>query len=118
MEKYNQTSRRKFIQHTAMAGAGLMIANPVPMFAHTPPMTQNIATRKLGHNGATAYPSFNPDKKNPLFNYQSLHNAYDRIHAQIITTPIGNFTKAADYLDTIEFHDDTTWQPLKNKIVW
>jgi hypothetical protein len=33
MEKYNQTSRRKFIQHTAMAGAGLMIANPVPMFA-------------------------------------------------------------------------------------
>jgi aryl-alcohol dehydrogenase-like predicted oxidoreductase len=48
MEKYNQTSRRKFIQHTAMAGAGLMIANPVRMFAHTPPMTKNIATRKLG----------------------------------------------------------------------
>ncbi len=48
MDKYNQTSRRKFIQQTAMAGAGLMLANPLRMFANTPPMTRNIATRKLG----------------------------------------------------------------------
>jgi hypothetical protein len=46
MEKYNQTSRRRYIQQTAMAGAGLMLANR--MFAQTPPMTKNIATRKLG----------------------------------------------------------------------
>ncbi len=48
MDKYNQTSRRKFIQQTAMAGAGLMFANPLRMFAQTPPLTKNIAIRKLG----------------------------------------------------------------------
>ncbi len=48
MQKYIQTSRRKFIQQMAMASSGLMLANPLRMFAHTPPMTNNIATRKLG----------------------------------------------------------------------
>lgn len=48
MENNNHSSRRRFIQQTAMAGAGLMIANPLRMFAQTPPMTKNIATRKLG----------------------------------------------------------------------
>lgn len=48
MENNNHSSRRKFIQQTAIAGAGLMIANPLRMFAQTPPMTKNLATRKLG----------------------------------------------------------------------
>jgi len=77
-----------------------------------------FADRCYGNNGATAYPTFNPDKKNPAFNYESLNNAYDRIHAYIVGTPIGTFPKATDYLTTIEYHDGTTWQPLSNVIVW
>ena len=77
-----------------------------------------VADKCYGNNGATAYPTFNPDKKNPAFNYESLNNAYDRIHTFIIGTPIGAFPKAADYLTTIQYHDGTTWQPLTNIIVW
>lgn len=48
MENSNHTSRRKFIHQTAMAGAGLMLANPLRMFAQKQPMTTNLPTRKLG----------------------------------------------------------------------
>ena len=77
-----------------------------------------VADRCYGNNGATAYPSFNPDKKNPSFNYESFSNAYDRIHTYIIGTSIGAFPKAADYMTTIQYHDGITWQPLSTKIIW
>ncbi|WP_168171929.1 AAA family ATPase [Algoriphagus sp. A40] len=77
-----------------------------------------VADKCYGHNGAIAYQTFNPDKKNPDFNYESLNNAYDRIHTYIIGTAIGAFPKAADYLTTVQYHDGTTWQPLSNLIVW
>lgn len=77
-----------------------------------------VADRCSGNNGAVAYPTFNPDKKSPDFNYKSLSNAYDRIHVYIIGTAIGAFPKAADYLTTIQYHDGTNWQPLSNIIVW
>jgi energy-coupling factor transporter ATP-binding protein EcfA2 len=77
-----------------------------------------VADRCYGNNGATAYPTFNPDKKNPAFNYESLSNAYDRIYAYILGTPIGAFPKAADYLTTVQYNDGTTWQPLSNLILW
>jgi hypothetical protein len=77
-----------------------------------------IADRCFGNNGTTDYPSFNPDKKNPDFNYESLSNAYDRIHTYLIGTPIGAFPKVVDYVTTIQFHDGTDWQPLSNLIVW
>ena len=48
MKDNNQSSRRKFIQQTSLASAGLMLAGPLRMFAQTQPMIQNIATRKLG----------------------------------------------------------------------
>src|SRR4028119_38233 len=35
MENNYQTSRKKFIQQTAMAGAGLMLANTLQVFAQT-----------------------------------------------------------------------------------
>ncbi|GAA4424209.1 NAD(P)-dependent alcohol dehydrogenase [Pontibacter saemangeumensis] len=35
MESNNHSSRRKFIQQTAMAGAGLMLANTLPVFSQT-----------------------------------------------------------------------------------
>ena len=48
MESNNQSSRRNFIQQTAMASAGLMLANPLRMFAQAQPMITNMTTRKLG----------------------------------------------------------------------
>lgn len=55
MEKSNkQSSRRAFLQHTALAGAGLMLANPWSLFSQTtnsPIMNktrENTAKRKLG----------------------------------------------------------------------
>lgn len=77
-----------------------------------------VVDRFYGHNGATHYPGCNFDKNDPNFNHESLKNAYDRIHAFIITTSIGSFPKAVDYLDTIEYYDGTNWHPLKSKIVW
>lgn len=77
-----------------------------------------VADRCYGNKGAVAYPTFNPEKKNPDFNYESISNAYDRIHAYIIETAIGEFPKAADYLTTIQYHDGKNWQPLSNKIIW
>jgi energy-coupling factor transporter ATP-binding protein EcfA2 len=77
-----------------------------------------VADKCYGNNGATAYPSFNPDKKHPDFNYESLSNAYNRIHAYLISSAIGHFNPAADYLTTIEYHNGTTWAPLTDLIVW
>lgn len=77
-----------------------------------------VVDKCYGHNGATPYPSFNPDKKNANFNYESLQNAYERIHNYLTGTAIGAFPMAANYLTTIEVHDGTNWQPITNKIVW
>lgn len=77
-----------------------------------------VADRCYGNNEAVPYPTFNPDKKNPDFNYESLSNAYDRIHTYLIGTAIGAFPKGADYLKTLQYHDGTNWQPLSNIIVW
>lgn len=78
-----------------------------------------VTDKCYGHNGVTQYPSFNPDKKKPEFNYESLQNAYETIHAFLTSqATIGDFSKAADYLTTIEYHDGTNWQPLNNRILW
>ena len=56
MEKNNHSSRRKFLQQTAIAGAGLLLAKPLSLFAQTPTtMTKNIATRKLGNLQVSAF---------------------------------------------------------------
>ncbi|HEU5052822.1 MAG TPA: AAA family ATPase [Hanamia sp.] len=77
-----------------------------------------VADKCYGHNGAITYPSYNPDKKDPNFNYESLQKAYDRIYLYLVGNNIGAFPKAADYLTTIEYHDGTTWQPFLNLTVW
>ena len=101
----------------------LILKEPLSMKRNgaAPPIISKVhcvADRCYGNNGAVPYQTFNPDKKNPDFNYESLNNAYDRIHAYIIGTPIGAFPKAADYLTTVQYHDGTIWQPLSNLIVW
>ena len=77
-----------------------------------------VADKCYGHNGAVPYPAFNPDKKNSDFNYESLENAYNRIHDFLIGTSIGTFPKATNYLSTIEYHNGTIWEPLTNLITW
>jgi hypothetical protein len=79
---------------------------------------QCVADKCYGHFGTTPYPSFHPDKKNANFNYESLQDAYERIHNYLTGTAIGAFPLAVNYLTTIEFHDGTNWQPITNKIVW
>jgi energy-coupling factor transporter ATP-binding protein EcfA2 len=122
-------SKRLKMTFTIDAGANhfsyyeLILKEPLTMKRNgaAPPIISKVhcvADRCYGNNGAVAYPTFNPDKKNPDFNYESLSNAYDRIHAYIIGTATGAFPKAADYLTTIQYHDGTNWQPLSNIIVW
>jgi len=78
-----------------------------------------VADKCYRHNGITQYPAFNPDKKRPEFNYESLQSAYDKIHDYLTeNVTIGAFPKAADYLTIIEYHDGMAWQPINNKIVW
>jgi len=77
-----------------------------------------VADRCYGHDGTKPYPTFNPDKKSPDFNYDSLENAYDKIYNYLIVSPIGVFPRATDYLTTMEYHDGNNWSPIRNKIVW
>lgn len=44
MENNNQSLRRKFIQQTSLAGAGLMLASPIQIFSRTADVT-NIKSR-------------------------------------------------------------------------
>ncbi|MES2646994.1 MAG: NAD(P)-dependent alcohol dehydrogenase [Bacteroidota bacterium] len=44
MEESNHSSRRKFIQQTSLAGAGLMLANPLQIFAQAPGL-KNIQSK-------------------------------------------------------------------------
>lgn len=53
-------------------------------------------------------------------NFNSIQDAYDRLHAIMITRPaIGIFAKSANYLDDIEYLDQQgIYQPITNVIVW
>jgi len=62
----------------------------------------------------------NEEREHVDLNFSSLLDAYDRLHTKIIQNPaIGNFNKAANYLDTIEFLDEEgNYQPITNVMVW
>lgn len=75
-----------------------------------------VVDKCYGHKGTTKYPSYNPAQKNPIFNYESLQDAYNRIHSYLIGTSIGVFPKAIDYLTTIDYYDGSDWQPVYKKI--
>lgn len=99
----------------------LILKEPLTMIrngALTPTISKVhcVADKCYGHNGTTPYQAFNPDKKNANFNYESLEDAYNRIHNFLMKT-LGTFPKATNYLTTIEYHDGTNWQPILNKIV-
>jgi len=60
------------------------------------------------------------EKTLPENNFNSLQDAYDRLHTFMITIPaIGVFAKSANYLDSIEYLDQQgIYQPISNAIVW
>jgi energy-coupling factor transporter ATP-binding protein EcfA2 len=65
--------------------------------------------------------NFSDDQKShPDNNFNSIWEAYDRIHSRIIQFPIiGNFPQDANYLDAIDFLDQQgVYQSLNNVIVW
>lgn len=56
----------------------------------------------------------------PRYNFNSIKDAYDRLHAFMITIPaIGVFAKSANYLDDVEYLDQLgNYQPITDAIVW
>jgi uncharacterized zinc-type alcohol dehydrogenase-like protein len=50
-EQDNNNSRRKFIQQTAMAGAGLMLANSLPIFSQSNDLTMSNNIKSRGYAG-------------------------------------------------------------------
>jgi energy-coupling factor transporter ATP-binding protein EcfA2 len=60
------------------------------------------------------------ERELPRYNFNSIQDAYDRLHAFMIKIPaIGVFAKSANYLDDIEYLDQQgNYQPITNVIVW
>jgi len=60
------------------------------------------------------------ERELPRYNFNSMQDAYDRLHAFMITIPaIGVFAKSANYLDAIEYLDQQgNYQPITTAIVW
>jgi hypothetical protein len=60
------------------------------------------------------------ERESPAYNFSSMQDAYDRLHAFMITIPaIGVFPKAGNYLNDIEYLDQHgNYQPISNAIVW
>lgn len=60
------------------------------------------------------------ERELPQYNFNSMQDAYDRLHAFVITIPaIGNFPKSVNYLDAIEYLDQQgDWQPVGGVFQW
>ncbi|WP_020603019.1 ATP-binding protein [Spirosoma spitsbergense] len=76
------------------------------------------ADKIYGHNGTISYPAFNPNKKDLSFNYNSLHDACEKIYTYLIgQNRIGYFPKTNNYLDLIMYHDGTIWKAINELVV-
>lgn len=72
-------------------------------------------TKLYGNNGKKKYPTTSINKNNPLFQYSSLKEACDKIHAHLIKSPdIGHFDQKSNYIDQIHFFKDDSYQPLNS----
>jgi alcohol dehydrogenase (NADP+)/uncharacterized zinc-type alcohol dehydrogenase-like protein len=61
MEDNNQSSRRKFIQQTAMAGAGLLLANSLPIFSQSnQPVGNGSNIKSKGYAGKDEHEKLTP----------------------------------------------------------
>jgi hypothetical protein len=83
--------------------------------------TEGCYGENNGNEVAGSRKNFSDEQKtHPDNNFNSIWEAYDRIHSRIIQFPIiGNFPQDANYLDAIDFLDQQgVYQPLNNVIVW
>jgi alcohol dehydrogenase (NADP+) len=64
MEDNNQSSRRKFIQQTTMAGTGLLLVNPLHIFS------QNNNQTMIGNIKSKGYAGMDPDGKIALWDFE------------------------------------------------
>jgi alcohol dehydrogenase (NADP+)/uncharacterized zinc-type alcohol dehydrogenase-like protein len=64
MEDNNQSSRRKFIQQTTMAGTGLLLVNPWHIFS------QNNNQTMIGNIKSKGYAGMDPDGKIALWDFE------------------------------------------------
>ncbi len=93
-----------------------------------PPTILNVscvAAKSWGENNGTVITgvgkTFSKEERElSRYNFNSIQDAYDRLHAFMITIPaFGIFPKAANYLDDIEFLDQQgNYQPINSIIVW
>ncbi|MHB1686959.1 MAG: ATP-binding protein [Ignavibacteriaceae bacterium] len=66
-----------------------------------------------GENNGTPLREFHTNKDDTRFHYTSLNNAYTTIYNFLVTQE-GAFPVEANYLDAMEHHDGTNWQPINN----
>lgn len=74
-------------------------------------------TQTTLHYGTTVTGPISIPATSTRFRYSSLQNAYDTIHAFLVTQQ-GAFHKEANYLDAIEWHNGTNWEPINNILPW
>ena len=78
----------------------------------------NCRTLKcFGENNGTPLATFQPNKDDIRFHYTSLNDAYIKIHSYLMTL-VGSFLPELNFLDAIEYHDGTNWQPINNILSW
>lgn len=83
--------------------------------------TEGCYGENNGNEVAGSRKNFSDEQKtHPDNNFNSIWEAYDRIHSRIIQFPIiGNFPQDANYLDAIDYLDQQgVYQPLNNVIIW
>lgn len=69
-----------------------------------------------GTNNGKKMGPFNPPKKNTNFHYLSLEDAFNKIFNHITSIEKTPFTKPSNYLDVLEYFDNSNWEPLSKKI--
>jgi len=74
-------------------------------------------TKCLEVNTGSTSRTYHPHKDDTTFHYSSLQNAYDTIYAFIVTQRRA-FANQANFLDAIEYHDGTNWQPINTILPW
>jgi hypothetical protein len=75
------------------------------------------AYKCFGTNNGTKISSRNFKRNNNIYQYTSLNNAYTTIYNYLVTKVVP-FPSAVNYLDAIEYHNGTNWQPINNLLPW
>ena len=83
----------------------------------TPLLCKCRVAQTIEHNGATVTGPISIPAVSVRFRYSSLQNAYDTIHAFLVTQH-GAFHKEVNYLNAIEWHNGRNWESINNILPW